>query len=186
MQRQKLALEAEQALATVGHQRVYSFLADVTEEHVGECIETLSEWAGRNTRPVTLRICSSGGDVLAGLALYDFLTALRRRRIEVRTVALGWAASMAAVILQAGTVRLAGPNAHLVIHEVSFSRAGKTADQKDHMRFVESLQRQVRAILSSRSELSEKDVEARWKRVDWCITARQAKRLGLVDEIGVG
>ncbi len=63
---------------------------------------------------ITLYINSPGGEVASGLALYDVMTALR---CPVRTVCVGTAASMAALIFAAGTRRDMLPHARLMIHD---------------------------------------------------------------------
>lgn len=63
--------------------------------------------------PVTVRIASSGGKLVCGLAIYDML---RTAPFPVITEAVGVAASSASVILQAGHVRLMAPKARLMIH----------------------------------------------------------------------
>ena len=63
---------------------------------------------------ITLYINSPGGEVASGLALYDVMQAVR---CPVRTVCVGTAASMAALIFAAGKRREMLPHARLMIHD---------------------------------------------------------------------
>lgn len=63
---------------------------------------------------ITLYINSPGGEVSSGLALYDVIAALR---CPVRTVCIGTAASMAALLFAAGSRREMLPHARLMIHD---------------------------------------------------------------------
>lgn len=64
--------------------------------------------------PITLFINSPGGEVQSGLALYDVMQAIR---CPVRTVCLGMAASMAALLFIAGSTREMLPHSRVMIHD---------------------------------------------------------------------
>ena len=64
--------------------------------------------------PVTLYINSPGGEVQSGLALYDVMQAVS---CPVRTVCLGMAASMAALLFIAGDERQMLPHSRVMIHD---------------------------------------------------------------------
>ena len=64
--------------------------------------------------PITLFINSPGGEVQSGLALYDVMSAIS---CPVRTVCLGLAASMAALLFIAGDTRDMLPHSRVMIHD---------------------------------------------------------------------
>lgn len=64
--------------------------------------------------PVTLFINSPGGEVQSGLALYDVMQAVS---CPIRTVCLGMAASMAALLFIAGSERQMLPHSRVMIHD---------------------------------------------------------------------
>lgn len=131
--------------------------------------------------PVVVRICSPGGDATVGLAIYDLLRAYPFR---VETEAWGECASIAALILQAGTRRRASPNARLMVHNGSMTPDG-VLGAAEFLRYGTELNRLNDAynkIIAARALLPAVKVAAWSKRETW-FTADQAQRLGLVDSI---
>ena len=68
-------------------------------------------------KEITLYINSLGGDVISGLAVYDFI---RLMKSPVKTVCTGTAASMGANLFLAGTTRQMLPHTRLLIHDPSY------------------------------------------------------------------
>lgn len=177
--RRELDLEAEASRA-----HVYTFYAGVDQESVAQCMAELGQWSRRDPlAPITVIFNSPGGSVLDGLALFDYLRQLRKLGHEVTTVALGRAASMGAVLLQAGTRRVMGENAFMLIHEVSNNSAGKMSELEDGVDFTRRLQKRLLSILSERSMLTEAQIHRRWMRKEWWLDATEAVGLGFADEI---
>src|SRR5687768_18491690 len=82
---------------------VYTFYSGVDAESVQQCMAELGRWSRRDPgAPITVIFNSPGGNVLDGLALFDYLRQLRSTDHRLTTIALGRAASMGAVLLQAG------------------------------------------------------------------------------------
>lgn len=182
-----LQIEAEEraredADATTHGQRIYDFVGEVSESSAKKAILYLSNWRAKGAEPITIRFFSPGGDVIAGLALYDYMIALRNEGITINTHALGWTASMAGVLLQAGTTRHVGPNAFMLIHEVGTYAAGTVSEIEDEAKFSKRLQDRILAILSSRATISERQIAAKWKRKDWWLDADEMLKLGLADK----
>jgi ATP-dependent Clp protease protease subunit len=94
------------------------------------------------------------------------------------------AASMAAVLAQAGDVRVIGSESFLMIHEPSSEAWGKTSDMKDHLAIMKRLRGQIEHAMARRSKLSAKEIKAKTMKFDWYVDAKQAKALGLADRIG--
>src|SRR5881409_1584545 len=67
-------------------------------------------------RDISLYINSPGGSITAGMAIYDTMQFIRN---DITTICIGQAASMAAVLMAAGTdkKRFALPNARIIIHQ---------------------------------------------------------------------
>ena len=171
-----------EALATLHHE--YTFYSEVSSASVQECMGELSHWSRRDPgAPFTVVFNSPGGSVLDGLALYDFLRHLQCRGHHLTTVALGRAASMGAVLLQAGDHRVIGENAFLLVHEVSHLSHGKVSEMEDGVEFSRRLQQRLVAILAGRSRLTERQIQARWARKEWWLDAAEALTLGLADAI---
>lgn len=177
--RHELDVQAEAARA-----HVYTFYAGVDQDSVAQCMAELGQWSRRDAgAPITVIFNSPGGSVLDGLALFDYLRQLRKLGHEVTTVALGRAASMGAVLLQAGTRRVIGENAFLLVHEVSNNSVGKVSELEDGVDFTRRLQKRLLAILAERSSLTETQIHRRWVRKEWWLDAQEAVDLGLADEV---
>ena len=165
--------------------RFYDFVGAVSSNTTEQAMNILSRWKRQSTDPITIRISSPGGNVLDGLALYDFLLGLRKSGIEVRIVVLGMAASMAAILLQAGTVRVIGPNSRILIHEVGGDGiGGKLSDLQDATKFFEQLNDNMYTILAERSKISKATIQAKSKKKDFWLTAKGIIDNGFADEIG--
>lgn len=173
-----------EARAAAKHACVYFFSRPVTKKSVAETIDTLGLWSRRDPgAEMRLVINTPGGDVVHGLALYDFLGELKALGHRLTTVAIGWAASFGSVLLQAGDQRLIGRNASVLLHEISVGVWGKLTTIEDEFDFCRSLEHRLLTILASRSTLTVEEIATRWSRKDWWLTAEEVVALGLADAI---
>ena len=69
-------------------------------------------------KEITIYINSPGGEVISGLAVYDYISMMKA---PVKTVCTGTAASMGAILFLAGKTRLMLPHTRLMIHDPSYS-----------------------------------------------------------------
>lgn len=166
--------------------RVYDFTGVVHAETTERAIQTISRWKRQSSDPITVRISSPGGSVIDGLGLYDFLLGVRESGIEIRTVVLGIAASMACILLQAGTKRVVGPKSRILIHEIQAEHEGKLSlsDMEDQTKLFEVINKDLYAILAERSKVTVKEIETKAKRRDWWLSATEVVAKGFADEIG--
>ena len=133
-------------------------------------------------KDISLYINSPGGDVYAGLAIYDTMTFVKP---DIRTICVGTAMSMGSVILAAGTKgkRTALPNAKILIHQVWTGQfGGQASDVEIRAREVLDLKRRVEQILADHSGQSLERVSADTDR-DHFMTATEAVEYGLIDEV---
>ena len=171
------------------YHHVYAFDQPVSDTSVKKCINTLTAWSRDEPAcEITLYINSPGGDIIAGFSLIDFLVDLRANGHHIRTVALGMAASMSAVILQAGDERVMGSNAILLIHEGSLGAIGSFGEVEDRVRLIEKLHTRIFSLFASRAtpinpKTTERFLHAKAKRTDWWLDSGEAMSLGLVDSI---
>ena len=163
--------------------RVYHFYGMVNQVAVALAMNTIGQWARRETAPIEIVFNSPGGSIIEGLALYDFILSLRDQGNEVTTVGLGMVASMGGVLLQAGDKRVVGRNCHMLIHEASTFTGGKLSELEDEVAFVKRLQERLVDILAERSTLSKAEIRRRWKRRDWWLSSDQTVELGFADGI---
>jgi ATP-dependent Clp protease protease subunit len=126
-------------------------------------------------------INSPGGEVHAGLAIYD---AMRLNRCDVATYCVGICASMATVLLSSGAPgkRYAMPSATIHMHQVLGGAQGQAADIEIEAREAIRLNDLLRRILA---ENTGQDAERIRQDADrnYYMTAQQAKEYGMIDEI---
>ncbi len=132
-------------------------------------------------RDISIYINSPGGSVTAGLAIYD---TMRFIKPDVSTFCVGQAASMAAVLLAAGTKgkRFALPNSRIIIHQPLGGAQGQAADidiqAREILRMREMLNNILVAHTGQALERIAKDTDR-----DYILTAAKAKEYGLVDQV---
>ena len=129
---------------------------------------------------------SLGGSAYDGLLLYGTIRDIVRRGTPITIEVRGVAASMAAIILQAGTKRVAGKYSRFLLHESSLNAGDKplTVTEQEEMA-VESkrLNQMLCEILAERTGKSVKKIEALTKRRDYWFSSKEARDFGLVDSI---
>jgi ATP-dependent Clp protease protease subunit len=131
---------------------------------------------------INFYINSPGGAVTAGLAIYDTMQYVP---CDVATYAVGQAASVAAMLLAAGTrgKRYALPNSRMVLHQPWTSGiAGTASDIAIHAEDLIQVKKKLIHILAHHSGKSEADIERDTDR-DFILWPEQAKSYGLVDEV---
>jgi ATP-dependent Clp protease protease subunit len=132
-------------------------------------------------RDIKLYINSPGGSVTAGLAIYDTMQYLK---CPVSTICIGLTASMAAVILAAGTKgkRFSLPNAEILLHQVAGGMQGQAADIEITAKQIVMMKEKLNKILSVHTGQPIAKVEKDTDR-DFYLTAEEAKKYGLIDEV---
>ncbi len=132
-------------------------------------------------RDINIYINSPGGEITAGLAIYDTMQFIRP---DISTICIGQAASMAAVLLAAGTEgkRFALPNSRIILHQPLGGVHGQAADIDIQAKEILRMKNRINKILMNHTkqplEKIEKDVDR-----DFILTAEAAKEYGIVDEI---
>ena len=132
---------------------------------------------------VYLYVHSEGGDVYAGLSAYDHLRAFRGARVV--TVADGFVASAASLILLGGERRYVMPHAHVLIHQLSTGFWGKYSDLRDEMSNSTAVMQLLRAVYAARTRMKSHKIDALLEK-DVVIDATRCVKLGIADEIERG
>jgi len=192
----KKAREAEEKrLLGNEYLHIYNFDSSVSEGTVKSAVETLEMWSRMCPNcDITVKFFSPGGDVISGMAFFDYLMSLRKRGHKVTTIAEGYAASMAGILLQAGDVRQCGAESYILIHEISTAVRGKVGEIEDEMIFIKKISERVLDIFSDRAAearvngtaskaLSKRQFRDRWSRRDWWMTSQEALDYGVIDEV---
>ena len=163
---------------------LYRFGSEVNSSTVSGCIKKLTQWHRTNpTADIEIIFSSPGGSIIDGFELFDFIQHLRNNGHKLTTGTLGYAASMAGILLQAGDVRWVGHQAWVMIHRAAFGVYGKTFDVEDELLFIKRIEERIIDIFTARSALTKQKIKRNWDRKDWWISADQALELKLVDEV---
>ena len=132
-------------------------------------------------RDISIYINSPGGSITAGMAVYDTIQFIRP---QVSTMCLGQAASMAAVILAAGTneKRFALPNSRIVIHQPAGGFQGVAEDIDIHAHEILRIRQLLNEILSHHTGQSVEQIRKDTDR-DYIMTAASAVKYGIIDHV---
>jgi ATP-dependent Clp protease protease subunit len=132
-------------------------------------------------KEIRIYINSPGGDVYAGLAIYDTMQYIRP---DVSTICIGIAMSMGAVLLAGGTKgkRLALPNSKILIHQIwtPYGPGGQAADIERRARETINLKRRIEEILAEHTN-QDVDKVSRDTDRDYFMTAQEALDYGIID-----
>ena len=133
------------------------------------------------TKDISLYINSPGGEVTAGLAIYDTMNYIRP---DVSTICIDMAASMGAFLLSSGAKgkRFALPNSEIMIHQVLGGSQGQASDVEIQTKQLLKIKNKLNKLLSENVgkpvEVVEKDTDR-----DNYLTAEEAKNYGIVDQV---
>jgi ATP-dependent Clp protease protease subunit len=160
------------------------FVGTQIDDHVANLVtaQLLFLEAEDPDRDIQLYINSPGGSITAGMAIYD---TMRYVRPDVVTTCVGEAASMAALLLSAGTPkkRFSLPNSRILLHQPSMSGlSGQATDIDIHAKEILRMRSVINQLLADHSGQSIHKIEQDVER-DFIMSAQQAKEYGLIDEI---
>ncbi len=159
------------------------FLGTAVDDHVGNLVvaQLLFLEADNPEKDIFLYIHSPGGYVTAGLAIYDTMQYIKP---DVSTIAMGMAASMAAVLLAAGAKgkRFALPHTRIMIHQPLGGVKGQAADIEIEAKEILTLKRMLNEILAKHTgqpiEKIEKDTDR-----NFYMSSYEAREYGIVDDV---
>ncbi len=132
-------------------------------------------------KDISIYINSPGGSVYAGYGIYDTMQFIGS---DVSTICTGIAASMASVLLVAGTKgkRFALKHSRVMIHQPLGGTQGQASDIEIAAREILKVKKELYTIISNHSGKSFEDVEKDSDR-DYWMTSEEAKNYGMIDEI---
>jgi ATP-dependent Clp protease protease subunit len=132
-------------------------------------------------KDIFIYINSPGGQVYAGLAIYDTMQFIKP---DVQTICVGIAMSMGALILAGGTKgkRMALPNSKILIHQVSGGFQGQGTDIEIQARETIALKRRLEEIISQHTGKDIDEVSKDMER-DYYMTSEEAKSYGIIDNV---
>jgi ATP-dependent Clp protease protease subunit len=134
-------------------------------------------------KDITLYINSPGGYVSAGLAIYD---TMQHVRPNIATICIGNCASMAALLLAAGTKgkRYALPHSRIMLHQPSGAATGQSTDIQITAKEIVRTKETLAEIVAKHTGKSIDEVREKTDR-DFYMGPEEAKAFGVIDEIFV-
>jgi ATP-dependent Clp protease, protease subunit len=132
-------------------------------------------------KDIALYINSPGGEVYAGMAIYDTMQFIKP---EVQTICFGMAMSMGAILLAGGAAgkRMSLPNAKIMIHQGSAGFRGQATDIEIQAREVLAMRRRMDEVLAYHTGRSVEEITRDTER-DNFMSADEALAYGLVDAV---
>jgi len=160
---------------TGGDPTISDFVANITIQKLLWLV------TDKKSTDIHLYINSPGGSISAGLAIYDTMQFID---CQINTYCIGMAASMAAVLLSAGTKgkRYALPNSKVMCHQPYGQVGGQVSDIEIQANEILKEHQRLNQILADHTGQS-LEVIAKETERDRYFTAHQAKAFGLVDEV---
>ncbi|MGJ8652342.1 MAG: ATP-dependent Clp protease proteolytic subunit [Opitutaceae bacterium] len=132
-------------------------------------------------KDISLYINSPGGSVTDGLAIYDTMNFLQ---CDVVTYCVGQAASMATLLLAAGTKgkRYALPNSRVMMHQPTGGATGQTSDISIAAKEILRWREQMNKLMSNHTNKTAEEISSDTDR-DFYLTAQDALEYGIVDKV---
>ena len=145
------------------------------------CAQLLFLESENPKKEISMYINSPGGIVTSGLAIYDTMQYIRS---PVATTCMGMAASMGSFLLMAGEpgLRVALPNARIMVHQPSGGFSGKASDIERHAEDIIKTKQRLNELYAKHTGQPLEVVEETLDR-DYFMTAEEAKDWGLVDHV---
>lgn len=160
---------------------LYGEIGDWSELSSAKVVSSFMELE-RSYKKIDVRINSVGGEVYAGMAIYQ---ALANSKADVTIYVDGIAASMAAIIALCGKPLYMSPFSRLMLHNVSGGSWGNSKELRETAEHMESLQQDLARMIAGRLGKQPEEIEDAYFNdgKDHWITAREALELGLIDGI---
>lgn len=132
-------------------------------------------------KPIKMYIDSYGGYVYQVMGL---LSIMEKSKTKIHTIVTGAAMSCGFMMLILGHKRFAYENATLMYHQISGMTMGNLKDIEDYQIELKRLQDKVEELVIKKTKITKNKLdEIREKKIDWYLTADEALKLGVIDEI---
>lgn len=163
-------------------ERIVFLGTDVNEHTANLIVAQLLHLAAEDPdKDIFLYINSPGGSVYDCLAIYDTMNFIKP---DVQTIAVGLAASAAAILLSSGAKgkRLALPHAKVMIHQPSGGARGRVSDMEIDLKESLAIKHLIEDIMVKNTGQKKARIHDDMER-DFYMTADEAKDYGLIDEV---
>ena len=159
------------------------FVTGQVEDHMASVIvaQLLFLESENPSKDISMYINSPGGVVTAGLSIFDTMQYIRPK---VSTVCIGQACSMGSFLLAAGEpgMRIALPNARIMIHQPSGGAQGMASDIEIQAREILRIRARMNSLYAKFTGKSVEEIEVAMDR-DNFLEADEALKFGLIDKV---
>lgn len=159
------------------------FLSGPVDDNMASlvCAQLLFLESENPKKEIYMYINSPGGMVTAGMAMYDTMQYIK---CPIATVCMGLAASMGSFLLTAGDkdMRVALPNARIMVHQPSGGFRGQVSDIERHAEDIIKTKRNLNELYVKHTGQDYETIEKTLDR-DYFMSAQEAKDFGLVDHV---
>ena len=145
-----------------------------------EAIKILDKLENENKKDIEFILCSDGGSVYDGLALYD---RIRRSCCNINMTGTGLVASMAVIVFLGGDYRCMSENCVILNHQSSDNLAGTASDLEIGVKETLRLNNRTIEIISDHTRLTEKQIISDIQKGDDYIHPERALNDGFVHKI---
>lgn len=162
-------------------ERIIFLNEEINSKTAGDIISKLLYLDALNNDDIKLYINSPGGEISSGFMIYDTINIIKS---DVQTISVGTSASMAAIILLAGTKgkRKILPNSKVMLHDLSGEFKGKFDDIITEVKEINKLHNKIFGIIENNTNFTLEQLEKNLK-TDFWLNSEEALKLGLVDKI---
>ena len=159
------------------------FVTGQVEDHMASVIvaQLLFLESENPSKDISMYINSPGGVVTAGLSIFDTMQYIRPK---VSTVCIGQACSMGSFLLAAGEpgMRIALPNARIMIHQPSGGAQGMASDIEIQAREILRIRARMNSLYAKLTGKTVEEIEVAMDR-DNFLEADEALKFGLIDKV---
>lgn len=141
--------------------------------------EFVADLARITTNNITARINSIGGNVFAGMAIYN---SLKQHKATVTTYIDGLAASAASIIAMAGDKIVMPTGSMMMIHNAWTYTAGNADELREQADTLDKIDESIVAVYKAKTGLEDKQIKDMMSKDTW-LTASEAKNLGFATDI---
>ena len=163
-------------------ERIIFLTGAVTDEVASVIIAQLLFLESENPKKdIFMYINSPGGIVTSGLGVYDTMQYIKP---NISTLCVGQAASMGSLLLAAGSsgMRFALPNSRIMLHQPSGGFSGQATDIEIHAKEILEIKERLNKIYEKHTK-QKVDIIRKTLERDYFMTANEAKKFGVIDEI---
>jgi len=125
---------------------------------------------------IELYITSRGGSILEGFRFIDFVKTLPK--IRLKTIAIGYVASMGFILWLMSEDRYITENAHVLIHQLRGGIGGRRDEMIDYWKHLEDIHRQLIEFIKVQTGMNEEKVNKLMTKETW-LTSEETRKLGL-------